>query len=390
MSWITRLIGLDDARTAQLSAQPLEPSPATIGYAQDVVHPAASLYRASVVAQQVVLSIPSVRKARAEIAGTASTFKLAAWSGATRLDAGDPRASWLRQPDPLRTLQWQLFKTIDDGLWWDRCLWEITGRTIVGDFGTRYKRVHPSRVQTIDDPHDPDTVATWIVDGISYSPADARRRFLVFDFAGMGGLRRFGAPLLQLYADLQASAGNYAIAPTPKEILKNNGPDLDDDEIDALLASWEAQRATHSTAYLNAALDHDTVGFSPKDLQLVESREHSALEVARLFGLPAWCIDATGGSSETYANIVDRRRDKYAAIQPWLTVIEQTLSMDDRSARPTGLALPLGIVARFDADDYLRESAQDRMNTWAVAKSNELLTDDEIRDLEPLARSARA
>lgn len=353
--------------------------------------PAPSAYRASKVARDIALSIPAVRRARHIIVGTPSTFTLSAWAGDTQLAATDPRASWLRQPMPGRTLMWAIAKTLDDGLWHDRSVWaadpDIAGRW------TRFSRVHPSRVTTIANSHDPDEVDGWVKDGTLYSDAEFRAKHLVFDFAGLGGLDRFGAQLLDLYADLQVAAGNYAKAPHPKAILKHHGPDLEDEEIDALLEKWSYRRDTSSVGFLNDALDYEvTDGWNPEQLQLVQSREHSALEVARLFALPAKAVDAKGGDSLTYATLVEYRRDILESIRPWMSVLTQTLSMDERSSRPSGLVLPLGIRAEFDTAEYLRDTPLTRMQTWQAALSgdNPILTLDEVRALEPFARSTNA
>jgi len=350
--------------------------------------PSVSTVRAQAVAISIAMQIPAVRKAVSVIAGTPSTFALSAWAGENRLPDTDIRSAWLRQPMPGRTLQWSIYKTLADGVWYDRCLWRFE-RDIAGR-ATRFRRVHPNQITAIEAPNDPDTVDAWTVDGKLYSDAELRRDFLVFDFAGMGGLKRFGAELLELYADLQTAAGNYARAPHPKAILKNHGADLKPEEIDALLDSWEAARATRSIGYLNDAMDYDvTTGWNPEQLQLVQSREHAALEVARLFGLPAKSVDAKSGDSLTYATLVDWRRAELGAIRPWMNVFTQTLSMDDRSGRPAGVVLPLGIRAEFDVDDYLRDSPLTRMQTWETALRSGALDLSEVRSAEPLARSAR-
>jgi phage portal protein BeeE len=365
--------------SASLS-EPAAPAPA-VAQGSSASSPSASLYRAQAVAIEVAMQIPSVRKALHTIAGTPSTFDLYAWQGDTRLDPLDPRASWLRQPDPQRTLQWLLGKTLRDGVWHDRCVWEIERN--IADVPTRFRRVHPSRISTIDEPLDPDTVAAWIIDGKLVSNM---RDYLVFDFGGLGGLRRYGWSLLSLYADLQAAAGNYARAPHPKAILKNAGPDLEPDEIDELLADWEASRDTSSVGYLNSSMSYDTHGWNPKELQLVEAREHAALEAARLFGLPAKAVDAQSGDSMTYGTVVEYRRDLLEALRPWMRVITATLSLDDRTAAPKGLILPRGIRAEFDVDAFTRDDPSTRMATWAAGLASEALTLEEVRSNEPLAR----
>lgn len=337
---------------------------------------------AASIARGVALSIPAVRKARHVIVGTISTFALSAWAGGRRLDQDDPRASWLRQPDPAKTLQTTLAGTIDDGIWKDRAVWQVLDRSIAGA-PVKFRRVAPSRLSVVEDPWDSDLVEVWTIDGAEV-PA---RNIVHFNFAGLGGLERYGAAILELYVDLQVAAGRYAKAPMPKTILKNLGADLTNPEIIQLIADWEARRELSSTAYLNAVMEHETVGWNAQELQLVEGREYAALEVARLFGLPAAALDAKSGDSMTYGNVVEKRRDVLEALRPWMTPVEQTLSLDDRSSRPTGLVVPHGVEVRFDADAYTRDDPETRMRTWQAARAANVLSAAEVRAAEPLATS---
>lgn len=341
--------------------------------------------RAALVAQDIALSIPAVRKAVHVIAGTIGTFTLAAWQGETRLPDTDGRVAFLTQPDPRRTLQWILTRTVQDIIWRDRAVWRITDRTLYNT--TRgVERLHPHRYDIIEHPRDPDTITSIIIDGDETSPDHPT--LVVFDGAGLGGLRRHGFDLLTLYGELQAAAGRYAVAPHPHAILKNHGADLTDDEIETLLQSWETARARRSVGYLNDVVDYEANGWSAKELQLTEAREHAALEVARIFGLPAKSLDAKSGDAMTYSTTVEWRKEEVKALRPWMTVIDQTLSMDDRTGRPSGLLVPHGITVRLDTADYLRDDAKTRMDTWNAALERGVLTPEEVRAAEPLARSA--
>ncbi|MDE9365473.1 phage portal protein [Luteipulveratus sp. YIM 133132] len=373
---------LDMMRPAPAEPVALFADPDPVAVAQPAAADLPSLHRAEAVALDVALSLGAVRKAQHVIAGTIGTLGLGVWQADRRLPAEDPRAAWLAQPDPTRTLQWLLTRTVQDLIWHDRCVWRIKDRTLLGT-PTAVERVHPSRIDTLAHPTDPDIVTAWIIDGQQTS-AD---KLLIFDGGGIGGLRRYGADLLGIYAKMQAAVGRYAEAPHPHAILKNHGADLSDEEIDALLASWEKARATRSVGYLNDVVDYETHGYNARDLQLNESREQAALDVARIFGLPAEALDAKSGDSMTYANVVDRRRDRLDALSPWTTVLEQTLSMDDRRGRARGLIVPHGYSVRLDTDSYLRESPKDRATTWKAFIDAGLMTPDEARRLDPLTRS---
>lgn len=376
MSWLARF-------EAWLSAPVPEPSPLT----SDATTPNASLYRATSVARNVALRIPAMRSARAAILKPA-TFGLTAWANGEQLSEYDVRCSWLRQPEPNRPRFNTLALLLDDGIWFDKAVVRAE-RTVYGT--TAYvERIHPQRWQAINAPNDPDTVAAWYVDGRTYSPAEfAAAGFVAFDFAGLGGLRMFGYELLELYGDLQRAAGRYARAPHPHAILRNvSGDELTEDEITALLDDWDWARENRGAGYLDG-LEYQAIGYSAKELQLTEAREHAALEVARLLALPAFAIDAKGGDAMTYANIVDRRRDLVEALRPWLVVLTQTMSMDTRvGGVPRGLLLPRGVTVEVDASDYLREDAAKRMGVWQQGLDLELFDLDDVKRMEPLARKA--
>jgi HK97 family phage portal protein len=333
--------------------------------------------------RSIALSIPAVRKARQVIAGTIATFALSAWQGRNRLEDNDPRATWIGQPDPTRTLLKTMYATIDDGIWYDRAVWRILDRDISG-MPVKFRHIQANRISTVADTWDPDDITTWIIDGKDV----AARDLVVFDFAGMGGLKRWGMDLLELYVDLQMAAGKYARSPHPKAIIKNSGGDLGSTEIMDLLDAWEAARELRSVGYMNAVTDYETFGWNAAELQLVEAREHAALEVARLFGLPARAVDASSGDSMTYANIVEARRDILEALHPWMEVVQQTLSLNNRASNPRGLIVPRGISIRFDVDAYVRDEPLTRMQTWQTALAAGVLSPAEVRVLEPLAPTA--
>lgn len=386
MGFLADLIGTGQGTgpvAAALSEQPVAVAEPTTD--STLIDRAVSTYRAERVALDIALSIPAVRKAQHVIAGTIATFAIAGYKDGQRLPAGDPRVSWLAQPDPTTTRYWTIARTIQDLIWRDRAVWRITDRTLMGSLASA-ERLHPNRIDVVTHPLDPDRVTKWIIDG-QETPTS---QLVIFDGAGLGGLARYGFELLTLYGQLQAAAGRYAVAPHPHAVLKNHGDDLTDDEIDALLASWEAARGRRAIGYLNEVIDYEVIdGYSARELQLTEAREHAALEVARLLALPAFAIDAQPpGSSMTYGNIVDRRRDLVEALRPWMTVVEQTLSLDDRRGQPRGLYLPRGVTAGFLVDAYTRDDPKTRMETWKAGLDAGVLELDEVRAAEPLATGA--
>ena len=346
----------------------------------DGISDAIERYRAEKVTRDAAMRIPAVRRAVHVIAGTISTFDFSAWRGTTRIPDDDPTSpGWLHQPDPDRTLMWSLHKVVEDLIWHDRAYWKVE-RNIAGQVAY-LTRVRVDRVQEVHDPNDIDKPMQLLLDGNRISSD----RLLKFDGAGVGGLDRFGADLLLLYVALQDAAGRYADAPLPSLILTNSGDDLDDAEIQALLNNWETARRDRATAYKNDALTVDPIGWNSQELQLVEAREQAALEVARLFGLPASALNAPTNDSLTYSTAADGRRDLLESLRPWMSVVEQTLSLDSRRGVTSGIVTARGTTIKFNSDAYTRDDPTTRMNMWAVALTNQILTLDEVRAQEPLA-----
>lgn len=330
--------------------------------------------RASRVARDIAMSISAVRKAMHLISGLPSTWHFVATDYATggEVPPTDRRVAWLAKPDSVEELPWTIARTMSDLVWHDRSVWRITDELVTGH-PVKADRVHPSRVDVLTNPLDPDRVDKWLIDGREVP----RSRLIIAAGGGIGGLERYGYDLLTLYGQLQAAAGRYAVAPHPHAILKNHGQDLTDDEIDELLDAWEQARSTRSVGYLNDVIDYETHGWNAEELQLTDAREHAALEVARLFGLPAAALDAKSGQSLTYANRVDNRLELVAALGPWLKPLEAAVSA------------AAGVAVELDSSSYTAASPQERMGMWGTALDKGILTLDQVHAQEPLARSHR-
>ncbi len=123
-------------------------------------------------------------------------------------------------------------------------------------------------------------------------------------------------------------------------VLKSNGTNLTPERITKLLESWKISRSTRSTAFLNADVELQTLGFDPKSLQMNEARQYLALEICRAAGIPASFVSAET-TSMTYSNMTAERKALIDfSLRPILTAIEQRLSQAD--------FCPNGIVIGFD------------------------------------------
>jgi phage portal protein BeeE len=93
--------------------------------------------------------------------------------------------------------------------------------------------------------------------------------------------------------------------------------------------------------------------------------------------MPAWYLNADPAGSMTYSNVSQSRRDLIdMSIKPILVAIEQRLSQPDFT--------PQTQHVRFDLNDFLRGTAEERARVWQILNSIGALTVEEIRELEDL------
>jgi phage portal protein BeeE len=115
------------------------------------------------------------------------------------------------------------------------------------------------------------------------------------------------------------------------------------------------------------------MGWSARDLALVEARNESAIGIARIANLdPVWVGASVSGSSLTYSNRVDLYRQLLdISLRPVMDMLTHRLSMPD--------VTPRGHSVRFDTSGFLRGNATDLGNLVAQLVPLGVLTPDEAR-----------
>jgi HK97 family phage portal protein len=193
------------------------------------------------------------------------------------------------------------------------------------------------------------------------------------------GVLETGGRTIQAALDIQKAASVAAATPMATGFIKNSGADLPEAQIQGLLASWRAARNSRATAYLTSTLDYQPVGYSPKDMTYNESSQYLSTEIARLMNCPAYMISSDMNNSMTYQNIIDGRKEFVAySLQPFLSCVENRLSMDDITRR--------GNVVRFALDEtFLRADTMARLLAIEKMLTLDLITVDEARALEELS-----
>jgi phage portal protein BeeE len=199
-----------------------------------------------------------------------------------------------------------------------------------------------------------------------------------FDSPNPPGALIAGARVLRTSLLLEEAARRFANMDVPAGYLKQTGgPDLMDEEIDALLSAWEMARRTRMTGFLTPQLDYETPQFDPAKLQLVEARQAVTAEVARLLNLPPTFVNAETGGSLTYSTVAMQQEALRAfTLWPYLTAVRERLSMGD--------VTPRGTVVEYPSLAFLRTDLTGRAEAYRTLIDTGVLTPAEVRQMEQL------
>jgi HK97 family phage portal protein len=190
---------------------------------------------------------------------------------------------------------------------------------------------------------------------------------------------------LSLSSNLQEHAKRYFEQGSRPSGILSTPSETGVDQLRALQELWSQRHGgvenMHRTALVQGDLTWTPLSFSADDSQFLQQRELSAREVARIFRVPAWAIDAPTGDSLTYANTLEQNRHFVThSLRPWLVRIERAFSNDSDLC-------PGGTYLQFDLDGLLRADAAQRAEIYTKALNAETgwMTRAEVRELEDLS-----
>jgi hypothetical protein len=363
----TWLRGLFTAESAPVATFQSGPSPALLRLLAAAESGTTSVNRAE------AMSVPAVQHGRNMICSIATLPLVQVDERRHKVD--NPLFTQLDPDVPnVVTLAQTIEDLVFDGIAW----WEKTA-VDVNRFPTAIRRRDPGQVSVHPpDGHVPTPLPSgaaphggtvWI-DG-QETPAS---RVIRFDSPNPGVLRVGGRPIRRAIA-LDEVAQLYANDPRPLDYFTPvEGADEpeDDSEILQVLSDWKTARKSRTTAYVPGWLKYNAVDApSPQELQLVELQRQAWLELANLFGVDGedFSISTT---SRTYANAVDRRRDRINdVLSPYMRAITDRLSMGD--------VTPPGHLVLFDLDDYMRANPKERAEVYQTYVTMGVMTPADVR-----------
>lgn len=323
-----------------------------------------------------MMRIPAVKRGRNVIAGTIAEFPFRTWrtDAVTGTVSAVPLPTVLQQPETWRPRVGTITWTVDDLIFYPHAWWRILDRDSTTRYPTQFERIEPNRVtyETQDSTGRPIKPRTY-VDNQLVDDAQLVR----FD-APDEGLLELGSKALATAYALENAANAYADTKLPQTVLTYGGDGtFTRDKAIEIRDAYEEARRTSTTAVLGANMSAAFPGGDPDAMQLIESRQYSALEVSRLLGLPARYVNATSGDSATYSNSVSERRDlRDLSLAPYIGAIEQRLSMGD--------VTPRGTTVRMDTDSYLRANPLERAQYWSTMVGAGIATPEQAAEAEGL------
>jgi HK97 family phage portal protein len=318
------------------------------------------------------MSVPAVARARNLIAGTISSMPIEMFvtDQATQEVRQVPPPPWVQQPQLDIPRMTTMAYTVDSLWFYGRAYWMVTEVYQEDGRPRRFRWVDP-----LDITFDVDMVTGLVTRyyfRLNPTPTSGVGSLVVFTSIDEGLLVRAGQTI-RTCLELERSALEFARNPAPSITLKNTGVDLPTEQVQSLLDRWrESRRATGgAVAYLSAAMELDSVGFSPKDLTMVEAREFQVKEIARATNVPPALLGAQIGGM-TYQNVQAERRSLVdLALQPYMSAIEERLSMDD--------VTPRGTRVMFRPTDFLRATPIEEAQLLSVLLDRDVITSEEAR-----------
>ena len=320
--------------------------------------------------REEAMAVPTLARARNIICSTVASTYIDVWQKSTETRIDPPRV--INQPDP-RVPGANVWSWIaEDLIFYGYGYLKVIDRYAEDGRVRAAERIAPTRV-TVKTNAKSTEITGYLIDGNPVRNEDMK----VFMGMDEGLLNRAGQTI-KAGAWLERTALNYAKEPAPLTVMKTNGTAMPGDRIRTLLDSWSKARKERATAFLNADVVLEKLGFNPSEIQLNEARQYIALELCRAIGIPAW-FASSDPQSNTYSNAINQRRDLIDySLKPVMTVIEQRLSQSD--------FLPAGQYARFNFGEFLRGNPLERAQVYQILSGIGAITPEEIRREEDMIR----
>ena len=263
--------------------------------------------------------------------------------------------SWFTRPDPKVTRQFIIGQTVSDLIMYGRAFWVITSRyartgaQAGTGFPASFTWIPAADVET---PDQSTYSGQWfgMSNNIEFNGQQLRTADVVQFISPIRGVVYASNRAITIAERLDESAARFAQNEFAAGYLqqKGGGEPMSAEELADLAAGWAQARRANAVGALNEYVEWVSFDQDPSKLQLVESRQFEALEMARIMNVPASMINAPlgAGSSINYTNQQDQRADLYTyGTKIFLDTIQETLSLDN--------IVPRGRFVEFDVSQFI-------------------------------------
>lgn len=288
-----------------------------------------------------------------------------------------PAPSWLTNPNPMVYSHWgEFFRQV----WWS---YQAIGEAFIvatSRFADGFPRTFMMLDPWLVNAEIKDGIRTYSINGIDATADVCHVRYFSWpgDARGHGPLeaareRILAAKVFMRYgADLAANGG------IPWAVLKSKYR-LTPDQAQKLKEQWisSARSRMGAPAILDQELELEPIQVTPTNMALSEQQKFAEARIAVLLGVPPYLVGLpTGSDSQTYSNI-------NMLFDYWWRI----------SLRPNGQyilkalsewALPGHVDLLLNSSAYTQPGPQERAQYYAMMRSIEALTIEEIREAEGL------
>ena len=339
------------------------------------------LNNAVFISRNEALAVPSLARCHSLITGVVGSLPLCLYKKSTGQKLNPPL--WLQQPDYRQPRSITLSATISDLFMHGVAYWEVT--SVAADTGKPNGFAWVSFDRVTQELNLNNTlVIGYTVDGygsesgLRLRPQNGLGSIVTFQAIDSLGVLGRGGRTIKAALDLEKASAVAAETPQASGFIQNTGADLPEEQITGLLSAWKLARQQRGVAYLSSSLRFEPNNFSPKDMLYNEAKQMLATEIARLCNTPAYLLSADLNNSLTYSNVLDERRQFVDyTLRPFITAIEERLSMDDLTSR--------GNIVRFEIDEtFLRSDSLTRLAVIEKMLALELITLDQAKQMENL------
>jgi phage portal protein BeeE len=300
------------------------------------------------------MALPTISRARDLLVSVVSSCPIeqygTQWSGEDMEEIPLPPETWMFRPDPRTTRVHWLSWITDDLIFYGRAFALVTSRSATG-FPASFQWL-PSEYVNVQASMFAGNAPVTAIEAIRFQGADLPIRDVVCFWAPHQPVLGCGTRAICTAQRLDLAAERFASSPIAFGWLSQTGGEpLSTSELGELAEGWAAARELNSVAALNEFVQWNESGLNPSVMQLVEGRQHQAVELARLMSVPSYLVNADSGSSMTYQNALQAKEDLYdLGALPLIECIEQTLSRDD--------VTPRGRLVRLNSEQWKVPAAE--------------------------------